>query len=553
MRTLEEYVAMIPAAPPADIDRYLDALGRKPLAITSYRCISRDDAESRLDCEDFRADLRPSAAIRPAALWCSECESWYLAEYVPAYGVPCSPNLTYQNNSGVQVVNVEQDTIDKKRNGETMVCPLCGAQTQLRNVQELRYGRAAQDFIAVPTVAENCLVLTQWCIERYMYEGYRHTERNAINAFVVDGRRIIKLAHYQYNAMNGSWRNLGTWVQRAKLVDDIGCPKMYAANLPDLGGTGAENAKLWEYMEQSNAAKTFYPVAYLRLHYEIMAAAQAAAASLLDLARKIKLMRDTGGYKALGFDTLEAYTLTTMGMKQRQAYNYIAIAEKLPAQLIEQNAAAGVTKLALLAQLSGQEQQQITAETNLTETTVAELKAQIKELQAKNAGYAEQLSLLQNQPPVAEVQAEEVDMDALRAEIRAEMKAEMESQRRADAKMTELNQKERDEAIKAARKAKEELEEIQRAAAAAKQAHAEELAKTRRQAEETAARLNMAADESTVRFGLLFDQLQDAAGKVLDLADAVQQTGETEKAGKFRAALYKALLALADEANGVQK
>lgn len=93
----------------------------------------------------------------------------------------------------------------------------------------------------------------------------------------------------------------------------------------------------------------------------------------------------------------------------------------------------------------------------------------------------------------------------------------------------------------------------QRAAAAAEQAHAEELAKTRRQAEETAARLNMAADESTVRFGLLFDQLQDAAGKVLDLADAVQQDGETEKAGKFRAALYKALLALANEANEVQK
>lgn len=308
-----------------------------------------------------------------------------------------------------------------------------------------------------------------------------------------------------------------------------------------------------EQMTFIGAAETVEESAALALHYEIMAAAQAAAASLLDLARKIKLMRDTGGYKALGFDTLESYTLTTMGMKQRQAYNYIAIAEKLPAQLIEQNAAAGVTKLALLAQLSGQEQQQIAAETNLTETTVAALKAQIKELQAKNAGYAEQLSLLQNQPPVAEVQAEEADMDALRAEIRAEMKAEMESQRLADAKMTELNQKERDEAIKAARKAKEELEEIQRAAAAAEQAHAEELDNTRRQAEETAARLNMAADESAVRFGLLFDQLQDAAGKVLDLADAVQQAGETEKAGKFRAALYKALLALADEANEVQK
>ena len=308
-----------------------------------------------------------------------------------------------------------------------------------------------------------------------------------------------------------------------------------------------------EQMTFVGAAATAEESAALRLHYEIMAAAQAAAASLLDLARKIKLMRDTGGYKALGFDTLEAYTMTTMGMKQRQAYNYIAIAEKLPAQLIEQNAAAGVTKLALLAQLSGQEQQQIAAETNLTETTVAELKAQIKELQAKNAGYAEQLSLLQNQPPAAKAPAEEVDTDALRAEIRAEMKAEMESQRQADAEMAALNQKERDEAIKAARKAKEELEEVQRTAAAAEQAHAEELAKTRRQAEETAARLNMAADESAVRFALLFDQLQDAAGKVLDLADAVRQAGETEKAGKFRAALYKALLALADEANEVQK
>ncbi len=268
MRTLEEYVAMIPTAPPDGIDRYLDTLGRKPLAVTSYRCISRDDAESRLDCEDCRADLRPSATIRPAALWCSECESWYLAEYVPAYGVPRSPNLTYQNTSGVRIVNIDRNTIDEVRNGADVICPLCGAQTRLRNVQELRYGLASQDFMVVPTVAKSCLILTQWCIERHIYEGCNHAERHAINAYVVDGRRIIKLAHYQFNAMARSWRNLGEWVQRAKLTDDIGCPKMYAASLPNLDGTGAENAKLWEYMEQSNAEKTFYPVAYLRLYFK---------------------------------------------------------------------------------------------------------------------------------------------------------------------------------------------------------------------------------------------------------------------------------------------
>lgn len=318
-----------------------------------------------------------------------------------------------------------------------------------------------------------------------------------------------------------------------------------------------------EQMTFIGTAGTAEESAALALHYEIMAAAQTAAASLLDLARKIKRMRDTSGYKALGFDSLEAYTMATMGMKQRQAYNYIAIAEKLPAQLIEQNAAAGVTKLALLAQLSGQEQQQIAAETNLTDTTVAELKAQIKELQAKNAGYAEQLSLLQDQQPVADAQAEEVDMDALREEIRAEVKAEMDSLHRADAKMAELNQKERDEAVKAAKDAREKLEAAQQAAEDAAKAHAaelerikqqaqEEAAAARRQAEETARRMDMAADESAVRFGLLFDQLQDAAGKVLDLADTVQAAGDTEKAGKFRAALRRALLALADEAEGVQ-
>lgn len=318
-----------------------------------------------------------------------------------------------------------------------------------------------------------------------------------------------------------------------------------------------------EQMTFIGTAGTAEESAALALHYEIIAAAQTAAASLLDLARKIKRMRDTSGYKALGFDSLEAYTMATMGMKQRQAYNYIAIAEKLPAQLIEQNAAAGVTKLALLAQLSGQEQQQIAAETNLTDTTVAELKAQIKELQAKNAGYAEQLSLLQDQQPVAEAQAEEVDMDALREEIRAEVKAEMDSLHQADAKMAELNQKERDEAVKAAKDAREKLEAAQQAAEDAAKAHAaelerikqqaqEEAAAARRQAEETARRMDMAADESAVRFGLLFDQLQDAAGKVLDLADTVQAAGDTEKAGKFRAALRRALLALADEAEGVQ-
>lgn len=318
-----------------------------------------------------------------------------------------------------------------------------------------------------------------------------------------------------------------------------------------------------EQMTFIGTAGTAEESAALALHYEIMAAAQTAAASLLDLARKIKRMRDTSGYKALGFDTLEAYTLATMGMKQRQAYNYIAIAEKLPAQLIEQNAAAGVTKLALLAQLSGQEQRQIAAETNLADTTVAELKAQIKELQAKNAGYAEQLSLLQSSAEDAKKTARQDAQETVRRDLEAAVQRQKEAEAAA-----EQDRRERDAALAATEKLKAEAEQHEKAlekARAEGAADAEEKARAevrmeaeaklaeekaaREAAEERAAQLakqlQVSSDESTVKFGLLFQQLQENAYGIDDICKELAENGDSEKAGKFRAALGRALTALA--------
>ena len=318
-----------------------------------------------------------------------------------------------------------------------------------------------------------------------------------------------------------------------------------------------------EQMTFIGTAGTAEESAALALHYEIMAAAQTAAASLLDLARKIKRMRDTSGYKALGFDTLEAYTMATMGMKQRQAYNYIAIAEKLPAQLIEQNAAAGVTKLALLAQLNGQEQQQIAAETNLADTTVAELKAQIKELQAKNAGYAEQLSLLQSSAEDAKKTARQDAQETVRRDLEAAVQRQKEAEAAA-----EQDRRERDAALAAAEKLKAEAEQHEKAlekARAEGAADAEEKARAevrmeaeaklaeekaaRETAEERAAQLakqlQVSSDESTVKFGLLFQQLQENAYGIDAICKELAENGDSEKAGKFRAALGRALTALA--------
>lgn len=328
------------------------------------------------------------------------------------------------------------------------------------------------------------------------------------------------------------------------------------------------------------------------LHYEIIAAAQAAANSLLDLGRKLKRMRDTGGYKRLGFETFAQYTEQAVGIRQRQAYNYITVVENVPARLVEENAAAGVTKLALLAKLGPADQQEVAGE--LADITVKELQSLIEE---KN-GLAEQLSMMQSEAPV-EGRAEEVDMEALRAEVREQERAvlevvyqkKLESQRRQlekenleqrEARIREIAKDQQDameERIKAyreetdreaaekvkkakadaARKAEEDIAAARRDAAEEARRQQEEkdreaLEQARKEAEEararaeaTARQLDLAASEDSVRFALLFEQLQDAAQKMLDLIDAMNADGRTEEAERLHTALSGALQALAGE------
>lgn len=65
---------------------------------------------------------------------------------------------------------------------------------------------------------------------------------------------------------------------------------------------------------------------------------------------------------------------TTTHLAKR--YTYISVVEKLPAQLIEENAAAGVTKLALLAKLGPQDREEVAGDlANLADTIVAQDKA----------------------------------------------------------------------------------------------------------------------------------------------------------------------------------
>lgn len=302
----------------------------------------------------------------------------------------------------------------------------------------------------------------------------------------------------------------------------------------------------------------------MSLHCEIMATAQAAADSLLALGRKLKQMRDTGGYRHLGFASFGEYTEQAVGIRQRQAYNYITVVEKVPARLVEENAAAGVTKLALLGKLGPADQREVAGE--LANITVEELKQIIDE----RNGMAEQLSLLQAEP-AAEAESREVDMDALRAEALEQAKAELDAAHKADmARLREENahalkqaeraakekaesaaarkldkdraaaQKEFEQKVEAARK---EQEARDRDALDAARREAEE---ARAAAEETAKRLQLNASEEGIRFALLFEQLQTTAAQMLDIADSLQDAGRADEAARLRTALAGALQAMVE-------
>lgn len=319
------------------------------------------------------------------------------------------------------------------------------------------------------------------------------------------------------------------------------------------------------------------------LHYEIVAAAQAAANSLLTLGRKLKQMRDTGGYKRLGFETFADYTEQAVGIRQRQAYNYISVVENVPARLVEENAAAGVTKLALLGRMAPADQREVAGQ-DLANITVAELKKLVEE----RNGLSEQLSMIQDTArPAAEAESYEVDMEALRAQALEQARAEVKEQHAqamrkalqeqgeklaADRKAAEAHAAEQAKK-EAERKAREQVAQAKAEAAQAAEkklaeereaarrdqeekdkadleAARQEAAEARAQAEETARKLQLTASEESIRFALLFEQLQGAAGAMMDLVDALTAAGRAEEAAKLRTALAGALQALMEQTAG---
>ena len=358
----------------------------------------------------------------------------------------------------------------------------------------------------------------------------------------------------------------------------------------------------------------------MQLHSDIMANMRAAATAMVEFCRQLKEMRDRKLYSALGYARFEDYAEQAVGIKWRQAYNYIQVYERLSPQLLEQNAGLGVTKLLLLTQVSAPDRAEFAGENDLAGMTVEEIKALISE---KN-GLAQQISMLETEKAdaensetflkkeVARLQAESrekdelleklrqepvetcaafleqngdersraatrenvllsteeggdaeqcVDLDAVRAE--AAMAARAEAQKLAEAEKAEAvraaRADEREKAKKAAEKAQADaVKKAEDAAAARAKAQAEqeraELESAAKQAEERAheleKRLEIAGDQDTLRFSLLFEGIQRDMNTALGLLNSMRGKGNTDKADKLGSAMAQLLGQAAELARG---
>ncbi|HIX16928.1 MAG TPA: DUF3102 domain-containing protein [Candidatus Gemmiger faecavium] len=129
------------------------------------------------------------------------------------------------------------------------------------------------------------------------------------------------------------------------------------------------------------------------LHAEIRQKKEVLGNALADFCEALKRMRDGKLYQVLGYQDFGTYCEEQHGIRARMAYKYIKAYEDLGRQLMEQNASAGITKLALLGEVCAPDRAEFAADHDLAGMTVQEIKAAIKAA----ADLGEQVSLLQEE------------------------------------------------------------------------------------------------------------------------------------------------------------
>ena len=311
----------------------------------------------------------------------------------------------------------------------------------------------------------------------------------------------------------------------------------------------------------------------ISLHYEIRKNGELAASALVEFAKGLKKMRDEGLYKDLGFESFEDYSEQAVGLKQRQAYNYISALERLGPSVLQSNAKLGITKLMLLSEINPIDRQDFIDNNDIDNISTREMKDIVDELTSAK----EQLSFLQSEKEeIAESAKNEKEAKkALEGRIiELERKLKDEQNKPADIAVAEPDpqqiqaladkivsqeikkyQKDAEEAKKAAveeakKKAVEKAAKDYEAAINAQKEAEREKKRAIERAMEIEKKLKLTSSPETIKFTVLFESLKNNLNQLIEQLNVIRAGGDKETADKLTASMQKFAELLRSEING---
>jgi len=125
------------------------------------------------------------------------------------------------------------------------------------------------------------------------------------------------------------------------------------------------------------------------LHHRILVNSQIAAQSIVAIAKDLKTMKDEKLYTALGCADFNEYCESRVGIKQRQAYNFLRVLDKYGEKQLDEVSHLGIAKLVELTSLDDEDRQELIDSGRAEEMSVRELKEEIARLNSR----CEQLTL----------------------------------------------------------------------------------------------------------------------------------------------------------------
>lgn len=286
---------------------------------------------------------------------------------------------------------------------------------------------------------------------------------------------------------------------------------------------------------------------YVQLHGEIMQYGNMAMSCFVEFTKRLKEMRDGKYYLSAGIETFGEYVERQVGIKQRQAYNYISVYENYSEEFLQLNAKIGVTKLALLAPLAEDEREKILEEVDVENTSVTKLKEELAERDKTIKRLQDDYDSLESSAvqDLDEIMAQRDEL----ADKLAQANDEHEKLAKAISEQNKL-QSEKARVDDELKKAKRALEELRNAPAKIEKVvetvqvdnpdTAKALDEANKRIEQLMAeqqaltkKLELANDETMSKFKSKFEDLQFIGQDILNLISTMDET----KASRCKAAL----------------